>query len=145
MRLFTQKVSDISNKFWKHNVEDDAFAILRNKDTIASIHSTALQWEHKFRMEISLEKGSITLNGILSGSKTYGNERIQILKKNTNNSPNKQNFFFKKDNSWKEEVDEFANIIKNDKEVLIGSMNDAVSVMRSVYKIYKADKKWVNG
>ena len=78
---FTDYKSFISNKFWKYDVEDDAFAILKNKNTIASIHSTALQWEHKFRLEISLERGAIMLNGILSGSKTYGKERIQILEK----------------------------------------------------------------
>ena len=33
-------------------------------------------------MDISLEKGAIILNGISSGSKTYGNERIEILEKN---------------------------------------------------------------
>ena len=139
---FIEYKSFISNKFWKHDVEDDAFAILRNKDTIASIHSTALQWEHKFRMEISLEKGSITLNGILSGSKTYGNERIQILKKNTNNGFNKQNFFFKKDNSWKEEVDEFANLVKNNSLVTVGNLDDALNVMKTIDKIYSNDKKW---
>ena len=142
---FTEYKSFISNKFWKYDVEDDVFAILRNKNTIVSLNSTALQWQHKFRMEISLERGTINLNGILSGSKTYGKETIEILEKKGTNLKVKEKIFYRKDNSWKEEVDEFANIIKNDKEVLIGSMNDAVSVMRSVYKIYKADKKWVNG
>ena len=53
---------------------------MRNKNNVlASIHSTALQWEHKFRLEISLEKGSIICNGILSGSKTYGRESITIM------------------------------------------------------------------
>ena len=36
-------------------------------------------------MEISLEKGAIILNGILSGSKTYGKEKIQILEKKGKN------------------------------------------------------------
>ena len=52
---FNEFKSFVSNKFWKHDVEDYVFAILRNKKIVASIHSTALQWEHKFRMEISLE------------------------------------------------------------------------------------------
>ncbi len=138
---FTEYKSFISNKFWKHDVEDDVFAILRNKNTIASIHSTALQWEHKFRMEISLEKGAIILNGILSGSKTYGKEKIQILEKKGKNLI-RRNFFYKKDNSWKEEVDEFLNIVKNNYPVKIGNLTDALKVMKLIDKVYKNDKKW---
>ena len=40
-----------------HDVEDNAFALMRNKNgVIASIQSSATQWKHKFRMEISLER-----------------------------------------------------------------------------------------
>ena len=138
---FTEYKSFVSNKFWKHDIEDDVFAILRNKNTIASIHSTALQWEHKFRLEISLERGAIILNGILSGSKTYGKEKIQILKKSRKNLI-RRNFFYKKDDSWKEEVDEFVNIVKNNHPVKIGNLTDALSVMKLIDKIYKNDKKW---
>ena len=138
---FTEYKSFVSNKFWKHDVEDDVFAILRNRNTIASIHSTALQWEHKFRLEISLEKGAIILNGILSGSKTYGKEKIQILEKSGKNLK-RINFFYKKDNSWKEEVDEFVNIVKNNYSVKIGNLTDALKVMKLIDKIYKNDKKW---
>ena len=138
---FTDYKSFISNKFWKYDVEDDAFAILKNKNTIASIHSTALQWEHKFRLEISLERGAIMLNGILSGSKTYGKERIQILEK-SGKKFKKMNFFYKKDNSWKEEVDEFANIVKNNSSVKTGNLTDALNVMKMIDKIYKNDKEW---
>ena len=137
---FKEFKSFVSNKFWKHDVEDDVFAILRNKKTIASIHSTALQWEHKFRMEISLEKGSLLLNGILSGSKTYGRESIQILKKDKKNQIKKKNFYFKKDTSWKEEVDEFADIVINNKSVIIGNLKDALDVMLMIKKIYANDK-----
>ena len=139
---FTEYKSFISNKFWKYDVEDDVFAILRNKNTIVSLNSTALQWQHKFRMEISLEKGTINLNGILSGSKSYGMEKIEILSKSKGNSKLKNKFTFNKDNSWKEEVDEFANIIIKNEKVKIGDINNAISVMKLIDRIYKADKKW---
>ena len=138
---FNEYKSFISNKYWKHDVEDDVFAIFKNKNTIASIHSTALQWEHKFRLEISLERGAIILNGILSGSKTYGKEKIQILEKVKKNLK-KRNFFYKKDNSWKEEVDEFANIVKNNSSVTIGNLSDALNVMKMIDKIYKNENEW---
>ena len=52
-----------------------------NKGVIASIHSTATQWQHKFSMEISLSQATLLLHGILSGSKSYGKETITIISK----------------------------------------------------------------
>ena len=54
---FVEFKSFISNKYWKYDVEDNAFALMRDKKGIvASIHSTATQWQHKFNIEITLEK-----------------------------------------------------------------------------------------
>ena len=79
---FEKFKSFISNKFWKYGVEDSAFALMKNKQGIvASIHSTATQWKHKFNIEITLEKATIILSGILSGSKSYGKEKLIILQK----------------------------------------------------------------
>ncbi len=50
--------------------------------------------------------------------------------KNKNNGFNKQNFFFKKDNSWKEEVDEFANLVKSNGLVKVGNLDDVLNVMK---------------
>ena len=67
---FEEYKSFISNKYWKYDVEDNAFAIMRNKQgIIASIHSTATQWQHKFNLEIICSKGSVVLDGILSSTK----------------------------------------------------------------------------
>ena len=139
---FQEFKSFVSNKFWKFDIEDDAFAIMRNKQVTASIHSTALQWEHKFKMEISLTRGSLILDGILSGSKTYGKERIEVLKKNKDDLIARKKFFFKKDKSWQEEIDEFADIVMNNDDVKIGNLKDALSVMKMISKIYKNDKNW---
>tara|TARA_B100002051_G_C16708863_1_gene625474 strand:+ start:896 stop:1882 length:987 start_codon:yes stop_codon:yes gene_type:complete len=134
---FNEFKSFVSNKYWNYDVEDDVFAIMRNKTNIlASIHSTALQWEHKFRLEISLERGSIICNGILSGSKTYGRESITVIMNSS-----KKKYFFIKDNSWKNEVDEFANIITNNCKVEIGNIKDALDVMKMIYRIYNNDKR----
>ena len=51
-------------------------------------------------------------------------------------------FFFNKDNSWKNEVDEFADIILKNKTVKTGNSNQALQVMNMVYKIYQNDKSW---
>ena len=110
---FNKFKSFISNKYWKYDVEDSAFALMRNKSgIIASIHSTATQWKHKFNIEITFEKATLILSGILSGSKSYGQEKLIILNKK-NEKFFKKTFRYYKDNSWKEEIAEFTNIILN--------------------------------
>ena len=49
---------------------------------------------------------------------------------------------FKVDNSWKSEIKEFAYLIKNNKKVVTGSLNDAVDIMKMIDQIYKSDIKW---
>ncbi len=144
---FSNFKSFISNKYWKYDIEDDVFAIFKNhKGVIASIHSTAIQWEHKFRIEISLQKGSIELNGILSGTKSYGSESLTLVKVKSNKFKNKitkKTIYYKKDNSWKKEIEEFARILttNNTKGVIKGTSKEALEVMSMIDSIYKNDKK----
>ena len=139
--------SFVSNRHWKYDIEDDVFAIFKNiNGVIASIHSTALQWEHKFRIEISLQKGSIELNGILSGSKSYGSESLSLVKVINNKFKNKiikKIIYYKKDNSWKKEIEEFSRILitNNKKGVIKGTSKEALEVMKMIDRIYKNDKK----
>jgi len=143
---FEDVKSFISNKFWNHDVEDNAFAILKNKNgCIASIHSSATQWSHSFRLEITLEKGMLELSGILSGSKSYGEEKLKIIARNDDSiigAHSEKIINYLDDHSWKNEVDEFAEIILNDKKVLSGNSADALGVMKMVYDIYFSDKEW---
>ena len=142
---FTKFKSFISNSYWKYDVEDNAFAIMKNenKNIIASIHSTATQWEHKFSLEITLEQALIILSGILSGTKSYGQEKITIIPKPSIKKNQKKRIFqFYKDSSWKEEIDEFAKIINKNMKVKTGSYQDALNVMRMIDKIYISDLEW---
>jgi predicted dehydrogenase len=137
---FEKYKSFISNRYWKYDVEDNAFGLMKNgKGVIASIHSTATQWQHKFSMEISLNHATLLLNGILSGSKSYGKETITIISKK---NKIKKKIFYSKDNSWKQEIDEFAEIILKNLKVKTGNSEQALDVMNMVYKIYKDDKSW---
>ena len=144
---FQEYKSFISNKFWNYDVEDNAFALMRDKNgVIASIHSTATQWQHKFRIEITTKYALIELKGILSGTKSYGKESLRIIKrsqKSLNGYKIKSQYYFNKDNSWKEEIDEFANIILEKLPVKTGNIFDALKVMDMVEKIYHADKKGI--
>ena len=139
---FKEIKSLISNNYWKHKVEDNAYVIMRsNKNVVAMLHSTATQWQHQFRVEITLEKALVKLSGILSGSKTYGSEKIEIQPKFSKNKK-KISINFKKDLSWKREIDEFVDCIKNNKKIYNGTINDAISVMKMIDTIYKSDSKW---
>ena len=145
---FNEYKSFISNKYWNYDVEDNAFALMRNESgIIASIHSTATQWQHKFSLEIICSKGSLLLDGILSGTKTYGKEKLKIFPGSQpylhlNNAKTKT-FNFYIDPSWKQEVDEFADVILKNKKVREGTIDDAIAVMRMVESIYKNDTKGI--
>lgn len=149
MRLFAGEFSQIhsfiDNSYWKHDVEDNAYALMKNEQGIvAFLHSTATQWRHRFHLDINLEKGSIILSGILSGSKSYGAETITIATKSEddNGDPKEVTIRYNEDNSWRDEIKAFAeNIIKNTL-VAKGSSLDALKTMELVYKIYCADPEW---
>ena len=144
---FQEYKSFVSNKFWNYDVEDNVFALMRDKNgVIASIHSTATQWQHTFRIEITAKYALIELKGILSGTKSYGKESLRIIErlpKSSNGFKLKNQYYFSKDNSWKEEIDEFANIILKKLSVKTGNIYDALKVMDMVEKIYRADKKGI--
>jgi inorganic pyrophosphatase/exopolyphosphatase len=95
-------------------------------------------------MEISLQKGSLELNGILSGSKSYGRESIvisNVFKTKYSTKIKKKIVYFKKDISWKKEIDEFANVLLRKAKIINGTSKEALEVMKMVYKIYKNDKR----
>ena len=143
---FEEVKSFVSNNYWGHDVEDNAYAIMRDKQgRVALIHSSATQWQHSFRLEITFKEGFLELSGILSGSKSYGQEKLLVVPKqeeSVNGSLSGNMTQFLEDNSWEDEIDEFADIIINDKPVVQGSSYDALKVMELVYKIYNADDSW---
>jgi predicted dehydrogenase len=142
---FTQVFSFISNSHWQHDVEDNAYALMKTADgKVAMLHSSATQWRHRFKLDISLEKGSIILSGILSGSKSYGAEKISIAWAAANESgdPKEQTTRYNEDHSWQREIEEFAEAILGISTVCHGTIEDAYKTMELVYQIYAADKEW---
>ncbi|MBT7755602.1 MAG: Gfo/Idh/MocA family oxidoreductase [Candidatus Magasanikbacteria bacterium] len=143
---FDEIYSFISNDFWKHDVEDNAFILMRNDlGQIASLHSTATQWQHRFRLEIILKEGMLELAGILSGSKSYGSETLKIIERVEGESVGSQQektYTFLNDNSWKDEIDEFADCIVKNRPIANGTSYDALKVMEMIFNVYQADKTW---
>lgn len=149
MRLFAGEFSEIhsfvSNDFWHHDVEDNAYALMRTEEgVVAMLHSSATQWRHRFHLEIALERGTIILAGILSGSKSYGAETITVAYRDDHGSgdPREMTMRYSEDNSWRDEIGDFAADILQDRTVVAGSSTEALKTMHLVYRIYCADPAW---
>lgn len=149
MRLFGGEFSDvhafISNRAWGHDIEDNAYAMMRTKDgAVAMLHSSATQWRHRFQLDITLERGSLILSGILSGSKSYGAETLTVAWACDNGAgdPREQTTRYNNDPSWADEIADFADAITHNRPISEGSSDDALKTMALVYKIYCADPEW---
>lgn len=149
MRLFcgefVEVKSYVSNSYWNHDVEDNAFALMRDKrGRIAMLHSSATQWQHCFTLDITLTEGFLELHGILSGSKSYGEEKLVIGRRSESDVGTLQaeSITYLEDNSWHDEIFEFADAIFNDGMIQSGSSEDALATMELVYHIYYADQEW---
>lgn len=150
MRLFCGEFKEvksfISNEYWKHDVEDNAYAIMKDyKGRVVMLNSSATQWQHKFSMEISLTEGYIELSGILSGSKSYGEEKIVVGRRDEesdNGQMASRTIKFLQDNSWRDEIFEFAEAVIGNKSIESGTSNDALETMKLVFAIYYNDPEW---
>ena len=150
MRLFGGEFEEvhsfISNEHWGYNVEDNAYALMKTgNDIVAILNSSATQWRHRFHLDINLEKGSIILGGILSGTKSYGAETLTVARADPENDfgdPMEQVTRYNKDTSWRVEIDQFIDCIINNKQIINGTSDDALQTMKLVYKIYYSDPSW---
>ena len=135
--------AEVSNLYWKMDVEDNAFVILKDSKTgkVASLHSTMSQWRHLFSLEIFLEKGYMVLNGLITSSMSYGEEVLSVAK-NRSTAPaatwkdeviTKYNI----NNSWRYEMEHFLNAIENNTPVTIGNSEDAFKLMTIIDKVYE--------
>ena len=143
---FTEVKSFVSNGYWQHDVEDNVYALMRSEEgVVAMLHSTATQWRHRFSLEITLEKGGLVLSGILSGTKSYGEEKLTVLYREdeANGLPSELTESYIHDNSWRDELVDFAEAISEDLPISVGTSEDALGVMELVKRIYGSDEAWV--
>jgi predicted dehydrogenase len=145
---FDQISSFVSNNYWKADIEDNVFAILKNSQTgmTASLHSTMTQWRHLFSLEVFLSRGYMTLNGLRTSSQTYGDEILSIAKNRTTAPAatweDEEKITYHEDKSWRSEVDHFFDAIEQDKEISIGNSGDALNVMQTIEAIYDGDPSY---
>ena len=150
MRLFGGDFRDVhsfvSNSHWGYDVEDNAYALMRTAGgVVAMLNSSATQWRHRFHLDINLERGSLILGGILSGTKSYGAETLTVVYADPDNDggdPKEQTTRYNHDPSWDEEIAAFADAILTGRPVQSGTSDDALRTMQLVFRIYHADPQW---
>lgn len=143
---FSEIKSFVENCYWKNiNLEDNAFALMKTTEgKVAMLHSSASQWKHKFHLDLYMEDGYITIDGILSSTRSYGEESITFAKKQFEKEgfafgkPREEKIYFDRDDSWKLEVDEFYKVVVEKAPIVAGSSKDALEVMKLVEGIYQA-------
>jgi predicted dehydrogenase len=155
--MFGDRFSDVQSyvqrKFWTDvPVEDNAFALMRtDQGIVASLHSSATQWRHTFKLELYLHGGFISVDGILSASGTYGTEVLTVALNRLDRdgqpipNPESQEIRFTEDHSWDKEITEFYNAVVDGAPILCGTSQQAFDVMSLVQQIYAADADWTSG
>ncbi len=142
---FVEVKSMVATAFWDIPVEDNAFALLRNEaGRIAQIHSSSTQWKHKFSLELYLSDGYLSVNGILSSTRSYGDETITVARKvrgagGAPGKPREETIYFDTDPSWESEIAAFIDNVQQDTPVTVGNSEQALKAMQLVYAIYTDD------
>lgn len=140
---FSEIKSMCTTAFWDIELEDNAFALLRNDEgIIAMLHSSFTQWKHRFNLEIFMEDGYVIVDGMPSGTRSYRDEWIVEGRKHTGyaiGNPREEATFCNTDPSWEMELAEFVQCIHTGRPVQNGTAKDAYETMRLVFDIYKAD------
>jgi predicted dehydrogenase len=142
---FAEVKSMVSTSHWPVDVEDNAFALLRTAEgTVAMIHSSSTQWKHRFLLEAYLSDGFVSINGILSSTRSYGDETITVAQRREGEAsamgkPREEIIYFDRDPSWELEVAHFVDCIQGDNAVQFGTTEDALKAMEMVFSIYAAD------
>jgi hypothetical protein len=113
-----------------------------NNNVIASMHSSATQWRHKFLLEMCFEEGYLNLDGILSGTRSYAPEKLIIGRREFEDitfamgKPKESIVSFENDHSWDLEIEEFMNALNGKGEIIEGTLQDAYDTLSLVQRVY---------
>lgn len=144
---FDEVQAMVSSLYWNlPGIEDNVFLNLRNRASgvVASLHSTMTQWRHLFSLEVFLERGYMSLNGLKTSSGTYGEEVLSVAKNRTTAPAatweDEERTVFHTDTSWVDETNYFLDAILLDRPVVTGSSADALKVMRIIDTVYGCER-----
>jgi predicted dehydrogenase len=128
----------VETKFWKMEVEDNAYAILKTaNDVTGSLHVSWTNWKNIFSFEIFGTDGYLKIDG-LGGS--YGPEVLEFGKrKKEGGRPEIEIIEFpSEDVSWKNEWEEFKKAIEEKRDP-IGSGIDGLKANEVIEAIYRSN------
>ena len=135
--------SIIKTSYWDIECEDNAFLTLESEQgQIATLHSSATQWKHKFLLEMAFEDGYINLDGILSSTRSYAPETMIIGKREFEDvtfamgKPQENITYYENDKSWDFELTEFMDAVKGQSSIKHGTSTDAYEVMKLTDTVY---------
>ena len=111
------------------------------------LHSSSTQWKHRFTLEIYTSGGYLAVNGILSSTRSYGDETILMARKQFDDGfaagkPREEVIYFDTDPSWTLELADFVDCVREDRPVEMGNSDDALKAMQLVFRIYEDDPDW---
>jgi len=136
--------SHITSSFWNVECEDNAFLTLKSKnDIVATLHSSATQWKHKFLLEMAFESGYINLDGILSSTRSYAPETMIVGRREFEDitfamgKPKESITYYENDNSWELELKEFIDAVNGKSVINNGTSEDALEIMMLTDFVYK--------
>jgi predicted dehydrogenase len=136
---FTTVEGHAATYFWKMPVDDNAFLSLRNATgQTAWLHVSCSEWKNLFSLEIYGRDAKLHWEG-LGGS--YGIERLTYYKMLPQMGPPETTIyeFPRGDESWKIEMAEFFDDIKNQRTPVPG-LKEARAALAVVEKIYGLSK-----
>ena len=136
--------SHLTSSFWDVECEDNAFLTLQSHSNIvATLHSSATQWKHKFLLEMTFENGYINLDGILSSSRSYTPETMTLGMREFEDitfamgKPKETTTYYEYDESWNYELKEFVDAINEVSKVKNGTSQDSLEIMKLIDSIYQ--------
>lgn len=143
-RLYMGEFVEVKSFISGKGLENNAFAILRNNQKrTASIHSSSLMSKHTFSINIELEKGYISINNILTESRSFGGyETLKIGLKDSGirGNPVEHSYVYSKDDSWQKEILSFIDDVRYERKVQWGSSYEALKNMELLEQIYNDDR-----
>lgn len=138
--------SCLTRSYWNIEFEDNAFlTLISSQNIIATLHSSANQWKHKFLLEMTFEKGHINLDGIMSTTRSYSPETLVVGEREFENisfamgKPKETITYFESDRSWDIELEEFTKAIRGESSIINGTSYDAFEIMKLIDQAYSSD------
>ncbi len=110
--FINKKFKVISNIMQKNEYfkDDNGFITLKSGKVIGHIHHSFVRWENNFSLEISGDKGSVSVNSLPK----WGKQTVSLAKRvYPSGKPHVKNWYFYSDKSWYNEWIHFNNSIKN--------------------------------